>query len=145
MVSRYKGELIAWDVVNENLHFSFFEDKLGKNVSEIFFSMAYHLDPRTTMFMNEYNTIEYSGDDAVSPEKYIEKLEGTKSYLGNAGMLAAIGLQSHFGSGQPNIAYMRVALDILGAIGFSIWLTEGDFHPFVSFLLQLAGLSEKPQ
>ncbi|KAK2974753.1 hypothetical protein RJ640_010013 [Escallonia rubra] len=69
VVSRYKGELIAWDVVNENLHFSFFEDKLGKNASEIFYSSAYHLDPRMTMFMNEYNTIEYSGDEAASLEK----------------------------------------------------------------------------
>ncbi|KAK2975784.1 hypothetical protein RJ640_014607 [Escallonia rubra] len=126
VVSRYKGELIAWDVVNENLHFSFFEDKLGKNASEIFYSSAYHLDPRTTMFMNEYNTIEYSGDEAASLEKYIEKLKETKSYPRNAGMLAGIGLQSHFNSGQPNIAYMRVALDILGATGLSIWLTEVD-------------------
>ncbi|KAK2974472.1 hypothetical protein RJ640_018637 [Escallonia rubra] len=126
VVSRYRGKLIAWDVVNENLHFSFFEDNLGKNASEIFYSTAYHLDPRTTMFMNEYNTIEYSGDEAASPEKYIEKLEEIKSYPGNAGMLVGIGLQSHFGSGQPNIAYMRVALDILGATGLPIWLTEVD-------------------
>ncbi|KAK3035724.1 hypothetical protein RJ639_033426 [Escallonia herrerae] len=126
VVSRYRGKLIAWDVVNENLHFSFFEDKLDKNASEIFYSTAYHLDPRTTMFLNEYNTIEYSGDETASPEKYIEKLEKIKSYPGNAGMLAGIGLQSHFGSGQPNIAYMRVALDILGATGLPIWLTEVD-------------------
>ncbi|KAK2991715.1 hypothetical protein RJ640_001218, partial [Escallonia rubra] len=99
---------------------------LGKNASEIFYSSAYHLDPRTTMFMNEYNTIEYSGDEAASLEKYIEKLKETKSYPRNAGMLAGIGLQSHFNSGQPNIAYMRVALDILGATGLSIWLTEVD-------------------
>ncbi|KAK3038571.1 hypothetical protein RJ639_028022, partial [Escallonia herrerae] len=92
---RYRGELIAWDVVNENLHFSFFQDKL-----------------------------EYRGDEAASPKKYIEKLEETKSYPGNAGMLAGIGLQSHFGSGQPNIDYMRVVLDILGATGLPIWLTE---------------------
>ncbi|KAK3011920.1 hypothetical protein RJ639_010498 [Escallonia herrerae] len=126
VVSRYRGELIAWDVVNENLHFSFFEDKLGKNASEVFYSTAYHFDPRKTMFMNEYNTIEYSGDEAASPEKYIEKLEEIKSYPGNVGMLAEIGLQSHFGSGQPNIAYMRVALDILGATGLPSWLTEVD-------------------
>ncbi|KAK2973058.1 hypothetical protein RJ640_017280 [Escallonia rubra] len=112
--------------VNENLHFSFFEEKLGKNASQIFYSSAYHLDPRTTMVMNQYNTIEYSGDEAASPVKYIEKLEETKSYPGNASMLARIGLQSHFGSGQPNIAYMRVALDILGATGLPIWLAEVD-------------------
>jgi GH35 family endo-1,4-beta-xylanase len=28
VVPRYRGQLIAWDEVNENLHFRFFEDKL---------------------------------------------------------------------------------------------------------------------
>ncbi|KAJ7967580.1 Endo-1,4-beta-xylanase [Quillaja saponaria] len=126
VVTRYRGELIAWDVVNENLHFRFFEDKLGENASAAFYNTAYQLDPGTTMFMNEYNTIEYSKDEKVTPANYKKKLQQILSYPGNAGLPAAIGLQGHFGSGQPNIAYMRSCLDILGTTGLPIWLTEVD-------------------
>ncbi|KAJ8763521.1 hypothetical protein K2173_002404 [Erythroxylum novogranatense] len=124
VVPRYKGQLIAWDVVNENLHFSFFEDKLGRNASFEFYVRAYQLDPSTVMFMNEYNTIEYCGDEKVSPANYIKKLEDMLSYPGIQGISAGIGLQGHFGLGQPNLAYMRSSIDYLGSAGLPIWLTE---------------------
>jgi GH35 family endo-1,4-beta-xylanase len=124
VVSRYSGQLIAWDVVNENVHFRFFEDKLGENASAEFYSTAYQLDPNAIMFMNEYNTIEYSEDQTVSAANYKKKLEEILQYPGNDRILAGIGLQGRFGSGQPNLAYMRSSLDILGAIGVPIWLTE---------------------
>ncbi|XP_039068611.1 endo-1,4-beta-xylanase 5-like isoform X2 [Hibiscus syriacus] len=126
VVSRYAGKLTGWDVVNENLHFRFFEDKLGENASYAFYSMAYHLDPNTTLFMNEYNTIENSKDHASTASKYKEKLQKILSFPGNKGLKAAIGLQGHFGAAKPNIAYMRSALDILGTMGLPIWLTEVD-------------------
>ncbi|XP_022762139.1 uncharacterized protein LOC111308053 [Durio zibethinus] len=126
VVSRYAGQLIGWDVMNENLHFSFFEDKLGENASSAFYSMAYHLDPKTTLFMNEYNTIEYSNDQASTASKYKKQLEEILSFPGNAGLKAAKGLEGHFSAGQPNLAYMRSSLDILGTMGLPIWLTEVD-------------------
>ncbi|XVE49336.1 hypothetical protein DITRI_Ditri01bG0074800 [Diplodiscus trichospermus] len=126
VVSRYAGQLIGWDVMNENLHFNFFEDKLGENASSLFYSMAYHLESNTTLFMNEYNTIEYSRDRAPTPSKYKTKLEEILSFTGNAGLKAAIGLEGHFSAGQPDIAYMRSSLDILGAMRLPIWLTEVD-------------------
>ncbi|KAJ1402852.1 Glycoside hydrolase family 10 domain [Sesbania bispinosa] len=131
VVSRYKGEVIAWDVVNENVHFHFFEDKLGLNASSVYYSTAYQLDPKTIMFLNEYNTIEYSGDEAASPAHYLQRLVDILSFPGTYGILPAIGLQGHFGSGQPNIAYMRSGLDLLAETKFPIWITEAsnDPHP----------------
>ncbi|KAG6761292.1 hypothetical protein POTOM_034505 [Populus tomentosa] len=126
VVSRYTGQLIAWDVINENLHFSFFEDKLGKNASSRYFKRAYELDPKTTMFLNEFNTIEYGNDEDVDPISYMKKLSAILSYPGNQGILAGIGLEGHFGVGQPNLAYMRSVLDILSSTGLPIWLTEVD-------------------
>ncbi|XP_042979311.1 endo-1,4-beta-xylanase 5-like isoform X1 [Carya illinoinensis] len=127
VVSRYRGQLIAWDVVNENLHFSFFEDKLGdQNASAEYFSEAYQLDPTPIMFMNEYNTIEYCRDEKSSVANYLKKLQEILQYPGNEGISAGIGLQGRFGSGQPNLAYMRSSLDILGSTGLPIWLTEVD-------------------
>ncbi|XP_050366881.1 endo-1,4-beta-xylanase 5-like [Argentina anserina] len=124
VVARYKGQLIAWDAVNENLHFRFFEDKFGENASASFYSAARQIDPDTTMFMNEYNTIEFSSDEQASPVNYKNKLQQILSYPGNANLKEGIGLESHFAAGQPNLAYMRSGLDLLGATGFPIWLTE---------------------
>ncbi|KAJ1397288.1 Glycoside hydrolase family 10 domain [Sesbania bispinosa] len=129
VVSRYKGEVIAWDVVNENVHFHFFEDKLGVNASSVFYSTAYKLDPNTTMFFNEYNTIEYSGDKVASPANYIQRVKEILTYPGTDGISPAIGLQGHFPSGQPNIAYMRSGLDLLGATGLPLWITEASMDP----------------
>lgn len=126
VVSRYKGQLICWDVMNENLHFRFYEDKLGENASAIFYSLAYGLDSYTSMFMNEYNTIELGKDASSTPIKYKEKIQQLLSYPEVKGMLAGIGLQGHFNDEQPNIPYIRTALDILGTTGVPIWLTEVD-------------------
>ncbi|XP_021837830.1 endo-1,4-beta-xylanase 5-like [Spinacia oleracea] len=129
VVSRYKGRLIHWDVVNENLHFSFYENKLGENVSAEFYARAYELDQKPVLFMNEYNTIEFSRDEYSIPAKYARKLKNTISYYeeksgGNETLPMGIGVQSRFGPGQPNIAYMRAGMDYLASMGFPLWLTE---------------------
>ncbi|KRH35662.1 hypothetical protein GLYMA_10G256900v4 [Glycine max] len=124
VVSRYKGELIAWDVMNENLHFHFYEDKFGENASAAAYATAYELDQEPKLLLNEFNTIEYSGDEASSPAKYIKKLQEILSFPGVSEMSAAIGLQGHFASGQPNLAYMRSGLDLLATTGLPIWFTS---------------------
>ncbi|KAG4998439.1 hypothetical protein JHK82_029231 [Glycine max] len=148
VVSRYKGELIAWDVMNENLHFHFYEDKFGENASAAAYATAYELDQEPKLFLNEFNTIEYSGDEASSPAKYIKKLQEILSFPGVSGMSAAIGLQGHFASGQPNLAYMRSGLDLLATTGLPIWLTaeyleeilrEAYSHPAVEGIIMFSG------
>ncbi|KAK9286518.1 hypothetical protein L1049_014916 [Liquidambar formosana] len=51
-VTRYIGQFIAWDVVNENMHFSFYESKLGSDASAVFYKRAHQLDKTTHMFLN---------------------------------------------------------------------------------------------
>nr|CAD1837817.1 unnamed protein product [Ananas comosus var. bracteatus] len=123
VMSRYKGQVIAWDVVNENLHFSFFEDKLGTDASNVFYQEAHELDTDTMMFLNEFNTLEWPEDQFASPSKYLQKLREIQSYPGNRANMA-IGLESHFG--VPNIPFVRSALDVLANAKVPIWLTEVD-------------------
>ncbi|KAI3867632.1 hypothetical protein MKW98_006009 [Papaver atlanticum] len=122
VVSRYSGQFINWDVNNENLHFQYFEQILGANASDVFFQMANQLDPATRMFMNEFNTLEWSGDTAASPAQYVTKLQEIKNFYPN--IPTGIGLESHFST--PNIPYVRAALDTLASAGVPIWLTELD-------------------
>nr|CAB3501692.1 unnamed protein product [Digitaria exilis] len=125
VVSRYAGKVIHWDVVNENLHFSFFEDKLGKDASAEIFKEVAKLDSKPILFMNKFNTIEQAGDLAPVPTKYLAKLRQIQSYPGNKGLKYGIAkFFIHFD--KPNIPYMRGSLDTLAAAKVPIWLTEVD-------------------
>lgn len=78
------------------------------------------------MFVNEYNTIENRVEVTATPVKVKEKMEEILAYPGNMNIKGAIGAQGHFRPTQPNLAYMRSALDTLGSLGLPIWLTELD-------------------
>ncbi|KAM0833229.1 hypothetical protein ACQ4PT_064375 [Festuca glaucescens] len=124
VVSHYAGKLIHWDVLNENLHYSFFEDKLGNSASAEVFKEVAKLDDKPILFMNEYNTIEEPNDAAPLPTKYLAKLKQIQSYPGNSKLKYGIGLESHFDT--PNIPYVRGSLDTLAKAKVPIWLTEID-------------------
>lgn len=125
VMKKYQGQVIAWDVENENLHFNFYQSRLGLTVSGLFYNWAMKTDGSIPLFLNEFNTIESSGDAAASPARYLQKLDAIRRYPGNSGGRFAIGLESHFGS-SPNIAYMRSGIDTLGSAGVPMWLTEVD-------------------
>ncbi|XP_047251594.1 endo-1,4-beta-xylanase 5-like [Capsicum annuum] len=120
VVAKYKGEIFHWDVINENLHFNFFESKLGPNASTHFFRLASQFD-NTTMFLNEFFTIEKTYETS-SPANYLKKIKQlrTEGYGGPLG----IGLQGHFSLPIP--PYIRSALDMLASAKLPIWITELD-------------------
>ncbi|KAL6213246.1 hypothetical protein ACLB2K_012693 [Fragaria x ananassa] len=126
IMQRYKSKLIAWDVVNENLHWNFFDSKMGPNASAIFYNWAIKADGETPMFLNDFNTIEESRDGASTPAMYLRKLREIQSFPGNSGGGFGIGLESHFSSSTPNLPYIRASIDTLGAANVPIWITELD-------------------
>lgn len=125
IVSRYSSNVIAWDVMNENMHNSYYEDILGPNASAMFYQITRALDPEVPLFLNEYNTLEYPRDMDSIPSKYVEKIKEIRSFVGSEQLNLRIGLQGHFWD-RPNVSYIRAALDILGATNIPIWLTELD-------------------
>ncbi|KAI4318437.1 hypothetical protein MLD38_032140 [Melastoma candidum] len=122
VLTRYKGQMIGWDVVNENIHFTFLEDKLGPDASGKFYAAANAIDATATMFLNEYNTIENPNDPKVTPSSYVNKIIQIQAAGGHN---LGIGLESHFKI-SPDIAYVRSGIDVLGATGLPIWITELD-------------------
>ncbi|CAL9071897.1 unnamed protein product, partial [Musa textilis] len=122
VMKRYRGRVIAWDVVNENVHFSYYESQLGQNASSVFYQQAHQLDRNALMFLNDYNTLEAPVDVNVTAEKYLRRLWQIQSF-GNLPRMA-IGLEGHFDT--PDISYMRSALDKLAGAKVPIWLTEVD-------------------
>lgn len=122
IVKRYSGKVIHWDVINENLHFSQYEDKMGRNASAVFLKKAHELDKNALPFLNEFNTIERPRDSSVTAAKYLDKIKliRKQGYLGPLG----IGLEGHFA--VPNLPYARASIDMLAATNLPIWITELD-------------------
>jgi len=128
VMSRYAGQVIGWDVVNENLHFNFYEGRFGWDASTAFYAAARLLDTGSAlMFLNEYNTLEQPGDMAALPARYLQRLQQIIAAYPENGAGMAIGLEGHFT--KPNIPYMRAALDTLAQAGIPVWLTEVDVAP----------------
>lgn len=141
VLRKYRGQVIAWDVVNENLHFSYFEHRIMRSASEVFYNWAYKADRETTMFMNEYNTIEDPGDLASSPAKYLQKLKEIQNFPGNIGIMMGIGLEGHFST--PNLPYIRAAIDTLAAAKLPIWVTELDVRSSPNQVKTLSGIENQ--
>ncbi|EPS60186.1 hypothetical protein M569_14617, partial [Genlisea aurea] len=125
---RYSGDVIAWDVLNEDLHYLFYDGILGPNASSIIFQIAHALDPTTPLFLNEFNTMEFPLDRFAMPHKYVGKVREIRSFPGNERIRLKIGLEGHFWD-KPILPYIRPALDILAAVNVSVWFTELDTRP----------------
>nr|GEU35123.1 carbohydrate-binding, CenC-like protein [Tanacetum cinerariifolium] len=122
LVNRYKGRFKHYDVNNEMLHGSFYQDRLGKDTRANMFKTAKHLDPSTILFVNDYH-VEDGCDTRSSPERYIEQILDLQEQVG-AGLVGGIGIQGHIDC--PVGSIVCSALDKLGIVGLPIWFTELD-------------------
>ncbi|KAK4796586.1 hypothetical protein SAY86_028912 [Trapa natans] len=120
LLGRYKGKFRHYDVNNEMLHGSFFQDRLGKGARAAMFKTAHQLDPAAVLFVNDYH-VEDGDDTRSSPEKYADLVAGL---LDQGAPVGGIGIQGHIDS--PVGPIVCSALDKLAILGLPIWLTELD-------------------
>lgn len=120
LLTRYKGHFRHYDVNNEMLHGSFYEDMLGKNMRSYMFKAAHQLDPSAVLFVNDYH-IEDGRDSKSSPDMYIQQILDLQE-CGTP--IGGIGIQGHISN--PVGPIICSALDKLGILGLPIWFTEVD-------------------
>lgn len=120
LLTRYKGKFQHYDVNNEMLHGSFYQDRLGKDTRANMFKTAHQLDPSALLFVNDYH-IEDGCDPRSSPERYIQQILDLQEQGAPVG---GIGIQGHIDS--PVGPVVCSALDKLGIMGLPIWFTELD-------------------
>lgn len=120
LLTRYKEKIRHYDVNNEMLHGSFFQDRLGKDIWSYMFKTAHQLDPSVVLFVNDYH-VEDGCDSRSSPEKYIHHVLDLQEQGAPVG---GIGLQGHIDS--PVGPIVCSALDKLSILGLPIWFTELD-------------------
>jgi endo-1,4-beta-xylanase len=125
VVSRYRGDLYAWDVVNEPLNEdgtmrnSFWYQKLGSSYIADAFRAARAADPDVKLYINDYNT---DGIGAKSDGMY----RLVQDLLAQGVPIDGVGFQAHLAIqyGFPN--QMQQNLQRFAALGLDVAITELD-------------------
>lgn len=127
VMTRYKGRIGIWDVVNEAVGddaqlrtSSYWYSKLGPDYIERAFRLARTVDPSAKLFYNDFNI---EGLNAKSNAVY----NLLKELLAKGVPIHGIGFQGHFVVGQlPTQTDMLANFARFAALGLSIQVTELD-------------------
>jgi len=126
VVSRYKGAIYAWDVVNEVISDKpeeFYRNSIwyqvcGEEFIAKAFEYAHAADPQAQLFYNDYNEI-----NAVKREKIYKLVKGLK----DAGVpITGIGLQGHWAVNEPTVPQLDSTLARFATLGLKVQITELD-------------------
>jgi endo-1,4-beta-xylanase len=130
VVSRYKGRIYAWDVVNEAV-----ADDDGGDTSKILrsspwyricgedfvakaFEYAHAADPQAQLFYNDYNT--------ERPQKR-ERVYRLLRKLVAAGVpITGVGIQGHWSVFEPSMSDLKASIERFSSLGLKVQITELD-------------------
>jgi len=129
VVSRYKGKIYAWDVVNEAIDDSNDTTQVyrksnwyticnGPDFIEAAFRFAHEADPNAKLFYNDYNS-----EHPVKREKIYKLL---KKLVDDHVPIDGVGMQAHWKLNDPSPDELRKALDEFTSLGLKIQFTELD-------------------
>lgn len=129
VVGHYRGQLEAWDVVNEAFtdgqaawRPGFWADRIGREYVERAFRAARAADPAVPLFYNDYN-IEGPGAKADSVYELLRDLKA------RGVPVDGVGMQMHLIVGAlPSLAAMQQNFARFAALGLKIHITELDIR-----------------
>jgi endo-1,4-beta-xylanase len=130
VVSRYKGTVYAWDVVNEAisdkhdeyLRPSKFLQIIGEEYITKAFQWAHEADPKAQLFYNDYNEIS-----PVKREKIYRLVKSLKA----AGVpIHGVGLQAHWAVNEPSRGQLDSTLRQFADLGVKMQITELDISVY---------------
>lgn len=130
VVSRYKGKIYAWDVVNEAiddnsnnfLRNSLWLQIIGEDFIAKAFEYAHAADPEALLFYNDYNTERPEKRDRIY--KLLKQLKDAKVPLDG------VGLQAHWSIYEPSEQELRDAVEKYSSLGLQIHFTELDMSVY---------------
>ena len=130
VVSRYKGKIYAWDVVNEAisdkpgeyLRPSLWYQVCGEEYIVRAFEYAHAADPNAILFYNDYNEI-----NATKREKIYKLVKSLK----DAGVpIGGVGLQGHWAINEPSRDQLDSTLKKFSDLGVKVQVTELDISVY---------------
>lgn len=129
IVSRYKGKIYAWDVVNEViaddssfLRKTKWSDITGEDFIAKAFEYAHEADPEALLFYNDYNT-----EIPAKREKIYRLL---KSILEKGVPIHGVGLQAHWSINSPSREELEKSIQLFSSLGLQIQFTELDISVY---------------
>lgn len=119
MVSRYKGKIYAWDVLNETVYRPSIWDKLiGSEYKALAFEWAHEADPDALLFYNDFE-IEKPGSKFNAVYKFVKGLK-------DQGVpIHGVGMQMHF-KVTPFMEETAENMQKIADLGLEIHVTEFD-------------------
>ncbi|MDW8852182.1 endo-1,4-beta-xylanase [Flavobacterium sp. MMLR14_040] len=124
IVSKYRGRVNSWDVVNEalnedgTLRKSIFLDKLGEQYLVDAFKLAAAADPKVDLYYNDYNNEE--------PAKRAGNIALIKKIKAGGGKIDGVGIQAHWKLGYPSLEEIEKSILEYSALGIKVAFTELD-------------------
>jgi len=130
VVSRYKGTIYAWDVVNEAISDkkdeymrpSLWYQICGEEFIAKAFQWAHEADPNALLFYNDYNEI-----DPVKREKIIRMIKDLKA---KGVPIHGVGLQGHWAINEPSKEQLEKTLQDFSSLGLNMQITELDISVY---------------
>jgi endo-1,4-beta-xylanase len=132
VVTRYKGTIYAWDVVNEVIdddNNKFYrESQWYKICGEEFiakaFEYAHAADPNALLFYNDYNTEDPGKRQKIY--KLLKQLRDAKIPV------HGVGLQGHWSIFEPSESEIRKSIEMFAELGLAVQITELDVSVYKS-------------
>ena len=124
IVTRYKGRVNGWDVVNEAIlddgsyRQSKFYEILGEEFVLLAFQYAQEADPDAELYYNDYN--EWHAGKSETVVRLINTLKERDIRID------AIGMQGHFGMEYPSFEEYEAAIQAYTNAGVNVMVTELD-------------------
>ncbi|WP_313514841.1 endo-1,4-beta-xylanase [Sphingobacterium sp.] len=124
VVSRYKGRIKGWDVVNEAIldngdwRESKFYQIIGEDFIELAFQFAHEADPDVELYYNDFSMSQKGKRDGVV--RMVRKLK----YKGVR--INGIGMQGHLSLDYPSLADFEASILAFSSLGVQVMITELD-------------------
>lgn len=130
VVTRYKGTIYAWDVVNEVIDdddSKFYRESpwyqiCGEEYITKAFEYAHAADPDALLFYNDYNT--------ESPGKRDRIFKMVKQLVDNKVPIHGVGLQGHWSIYHPTEKNLRESIEKFASLGLEVQVTELDISVY---------------
>jgi endo-1,4-beta-xylanase len=132
VLGRYRGQMYAWDVVNEvidenqpdGLRRSMWYQITGLDYIRTAFRVAREVDPAARLFINDYNTEQPAKREALRRVVSALLAEGVP--------IDGVGHQLHINIERPQVADIEQTIATFGALGLDNQVTELDMSVYTN-------------
>ena len=145
IVSRYKGKIHYWDVVNEptaDIFFNLGDEPssifdtykrhkwytiIGEEYVELALRFAHQADPDARLYVNENNIVGILGVLSLKRRNFLNIVKGL---LERQVPLHGVGIQGHWAHDYPQAEHVAETLELFSSLGLDVQITELDMSTY---------------